>query len=57
MASDIKLKHIKKNKEGKVDFHTIDTPPTKDFSRICYFNNESVTVKMLTQEIRKLRLD
>ena len=52
----IKLDHIKKNKEGNVDFHTIDMPHTQDYSRICYFNWR-VTVNMLTDEIRILRSD
>ena len=52
----IKLEHLQKNKEGKVDFHTIDMPHTQDYSRICYFKY-AVTVKMLTEEIRILRSD
>ena len=52
----IKEEHLQKNKEGKVDFHTIDVPQTRDYSRICYFKRK-VTVKMLTEEIRVLRTD
>merc|ERR1719232_1007705 len=52
----IKPEHLQKNKEGKVDFHTIDMPHTQDYSRICYFK-KYVTVKMLTEEIRILRSD
>ena len=55
-SSKIKAEHIKKNSEGKVDFHTIDVPHAQGYSRICYFN-ENVTVKMLTEEIRVLRRD
>ena len=55
-SEKIKEEHIKKNSEGKVDFHTIDVPQTQDYSRICYFK-ERVTVKMLTEEIRVLRTD
>ena len=52
----IKPEHIKKNTEGKVDFHTIDMPHTQDYSRICYYDDH-VTVKILTEEIRVLRSD
>ena len=53
---DIKIEHLQKNKEGKIDFQTIDKPPTKDYSRICYFKWK-ITAKMLTEEIRALRRD
>ena len=52
----LKPEQIKKDKEGKIDFFTIDVPRTADYSRICYFPH-AVTVKMLTDEIRALRTD
>ena len=55
-SEDIDDEHIKQNKEGKVDWHTIDVPHTQGYSRICYFKHR-VTVKMLTEEIRVLRRD
>ena len=55
-SEKIKEEHIKKNKEGEVDFHTIEVPHTQDYSRICYYKR-NVTVKMLTEEIRVLRTD
>ena len=55
-SRDIKAEHLQKNKEGEIDFHTIDMPHTQGYSRICYFRRR-VTAKMLTEEIRVLRID
>ena len=55
-SEKIKVEHIKKNSEGKVDFHTIEVSHTQGYSRICYFK-KYVTVKMLTEDIRALRTD
>ena len=56
MSRDITPKHLPKNKEGEIDFHTIDVSHTQGYSRICYFKL-FVTVKKLTEEIRVLRSD
>ena len=52
----IQTEHIQKDKEGKIDFHTIDVTCSKDYSKICYYKR-FVTVKMLIEEIRALRRD
>ena len=53
-TNEIRLEHLKKNKDGSVDWLPLESPATRDHSSLVYYPHR-MTANMFSDEIKRLR--